>query len=233
MIEIVQAGQSGKTRLLFDMHRLRKRVFCDRLGWPVPITKEGLEVDQFDLPETIYLLSLNNLGKVVGSWRLLPTDGPTMIRDVWPEFLSTISMPSSNTIWEASRFCVDDKFENIGTGINQINTITCELFCALTELSILCGIKQIYTLYDLRISRLLRRLDCVPQVESSRIKIDDHVAQVGCFNTDIQMLNHLRKATGIMQNLVDCTDLPPSFQKTSLHNFQPRKSTREEMYGNA
>jgi N-acyl-L-homoserine lactone synthetase len=50
MLEIVQAGQAGKMNLLLDMHRLRKRVFKDKLGWNVTIQDEDLEVDQFDLP---------------------------------------------------------------------------------------------------------------------------------------------------------------------------------------
>src|ERR1700733_3904624 len=107
MLEIAQTGQSGKSSLLFDMHRLRKRVFKDRMGWDVNVSPSGIETDQFDLPESIYLLALDDERRVIGNWRLLPTSGPTMIRDVWPQFLKTISMPRDDLVWEASRFAVN------------------------------------------------------------------------------------------------------------------------------
>ena len=107
MIELVQAGQAGKTTFLFDMHRLRARVFKEKMGWDVQVTPDNLEIDQFDLPDTVYLLALNKDSRVIGTWRLLPTTGPTMIRDVWPQYLDSISMPTAPDVWEVSRFAID------------------------------------------------------------------------------------------------------------------------------
>src|ERR1700685_3388477 len=143
MLEIAQAGQAGKTSLLFDMHRLRKRVFRDRMGWNVSVTPGGLEVDDFDLPDTVYLLALDDDGRVIGNWRLLPASGPTMIRKVWPQFLDSIEMPHSPAVWETSRFAVDSPRGNSEEGIAQVNRATQELFCGITELCILCGIQKI------------------------------------------------------------------------------------------
>ncbi|MDD3182680.1 MAG: acyl-homoserine-lactone synthase [Alphaproteobacteria bacterium] len=212
MLEIVQAGQAGKTRLLFDMHRLRKRVFKDRMGWPVTVTEGGLEIDQFDLPEALYLLALNNDGKVIGNWRLLPTTGSTMVRDVWPQFLESLPMPSSSTVWEASRFAVDSPDGQSEESLAQINRATQELFCGLTELSIMCGIKQIYTLYDMRIARLLKRLDCPATARSTRLKIDDLPVETGLFTMDQNMLDRLRAASGLHEPLIKEDMLPEVLQ---------------------
>src|SRR5262245_39506130 len=126
MIEIVQTGQSGKTPLLFDMHRLRKRVFKDRMDWNVSITPGGLEVDSFDLPDTVYILALSKDRRVIGSWRILPTSGPTMVGNIWPQFLKSIDMPADPNIWEASRFSVDNSISDPVEGFNQVNVVTQE-----------------------------------------------------------------------------------------------------------
>jgi N-acyl-L-homoserine lactone synthetase len=209
MLEIVQAGQAGKTGLLFDMHRLRKRVFKDRMGWDVQVTDGGLEVDQFDIPGAVYLLAVNNAGRVVGDWRLLPTTGPTMIRDVWPQFLDSLPMPSSPVIWEASRFAVDSPEGQSKEGLAEVNRATQELFCGLTELCLLTGIREVYTLYDMRIARLLKRLDCRARATSQRLKIDDFQAETGVFRTDETMLANLRAATGLRDPLIRPDMLPP------------------------
>jgi len=209
MLEIVQPGQAGKTSLLLDMHRLRKRVFKDRMGWEVSINSHGLEVDQFDFPETVYLLALDDERQVIGNWRLLPTIGPTMIRDVWPEFLETIDMKLDPYSWEVSRFAVDSHLGNSKAAVRQINTATAELFCGMTELSLLCGIKRIYTMYDDKIARVLRKIDCEPIKVSAQLKVSNTSAQVGVFLTDEVMLARLRHATGISEPLITKEMLPP------------------------
>lgn len=213
MLRIAQVGEAGKTKLLFDMHRLRKRVFKDRMGWDVSIDPNGLEVDQFDLPETVYLLSLNDDNQIIGSWRLNPTSGPTMIRDVWPQFLQTIDMPSNNNVWETSRFSVDSTEKNVHLHMAQVSRATQELFCGLTELCLMCGIREIYTMYDMRIARLLKRVDCEPYAISKKIEIAGNMAQVGAFRTDREMLSRLQTATGIAEFLVEEDMLPPILQE--------------------
>ncbi len=134
MIEFAQAGQAGKSKLLFDMHRLRARVFKEKLHWDVHVDGEGLEVDQFDLPEAVYLLALDDHKRVIGSWRLLPTLGSTMIRDVWPTFLETLPMPAADDVWEVCRFAVNPLETNPKEAIRQSQKASAEMFCALTEL---------------------------------------------------------------------------------------------------
>lgn len=215
MLEVVQVGQVGKTNLLLDMHRLRKRVFYDRMGWEVRITPGGLEVDDFDLPETIYLLCLDDNKRVIGNWRLLPTIGPYMIRSVWPQFLESINIPEGPDVWEASRFSVDSLKENCDEGLAQVNQATQELFCGLTELCLLSGIREICTMYDMRVARLLKRLDCSPHTISQRRRISDTICEVGIFRTDDTMLSKLRKASGISEQLILKEQLP-GVLRTSL-----------------
>lgn len=209
MLAVVQAGQAGKTKLLIEMHRQRKRVFRDRLGWNVTISNSGLEIDQFDLPEAIYVLSIDGDGRVNGSWRLLPANGPTMIRDIWPQFLDSIPMPCAEDVWEGSRFWVDAPPSSSSKGLARVSQTTQELFIGVTELCLHCGIREVFTLYDMRIARILQRLDCRAEQVSQRQLIDGQYAEVGRFKTDRIMLERLRHTSGLSGSLLDKSDLPP------------------------
>ena len=71
---------------LAEMHRLRYRIFKERLGWDVQVSGD-MEVDEFDACRPVYLLQRDDDGRVQGCVRLLPTTGPTMLRDTFPALL--------------------------------------------------------------------------------------------------------------------------------------------------
>lgn len=91
---------------LDGMLRLRFEVFSERLGWEVQ-TSEGMERDSFDdLPRVAYVLAKSSIGTVDACWRILPTTGPYMLRDIFPELLHGQDSPASEDCWELSRFAV-------------------------------------------------------------------------------------------------------------------------------
>ena len=95
------------SELTLGMHRLRGRVFKDRLDWDVSVSN-GLEIDQYDTFKPTYLLALERT-EVVGCVRLLPTTGRNMLADTFPVLLDGNPAPKATTVWESSRFCVDTK----------------------------------------------------------------------------------------------------------------------------
>ncbi|MDB5580810.1 MAG: autoinducer synthase [Bradyrhizobium sp.] len=98
-------GGPRQDALLTEMFRERKRVFIDLLRWDVPVLAGEFELDQFDGPSAIYLLMASPEGRHCGSMRLLPTDGPTILGDIFP-FLCDRPVPASPHCWEISRFCL-------------------------------------------------------------------------------------------------------------------------------
>lgn len=82
--------------LAMGMHRLRGRVFKERLDWDVSVTG-GLEIDQYDAFKPTYLLALQRRG-VVGSVRLLPTTGRNMLADTFPVLLDGHAAPNAARI---------------------------------------------------------------------------------------------------------------------------------------
>ena len=72
---------------LTEMHRLSYRIFKERLGWDVQVSGE-MEIDEFDACRPAYLLQRDDDGRIQGCTRLLPTTGPTMLRDTFPVLLA-------------------------------------------------------------------------------------------------------------------------------------------------
>src|ERR1700716_4276448 len=103
---------------LHQMHRIRKTVFKDRLGWDVAVSGE-LEVDEYDALEPSYLLSIDRRGIVNGCVRLLPTTGPNMLRDIFPSFVTKAAVPCGERVWEASRFAVSSTDARAEAGLSQ------------------------------------------------------------------------------------------------------------------
>jgi acyl homoserine lactone synthase len=138
---------------LKEMHRLRHRVFKDRLEWDVTC-KDGMEFDEYDNYDPTYLLARGNDGRIEGCIRLLPTQGPNMIRDTFPQLLGDAQAPDSPQIWESSRFALDVNHANNGRAISKS---TAMLFAGMIEFGLAKGLTAIVTVTDLRVERILKR----------------------------------------------------------------------------
>lgn len=149
-----RAALLHNSELTLEMHRLRGRVFKDRLDWDVSVS-DGLEIDQYDTYRPTYLLALEQ-GEVVGSVRLLPTTGPNMLADTFPVLLDGHAAPKAVRIWESSRFCVDTK-NAAATAENGLREATFLLFAAMIEWGQQRDVQAIATVTDLRMERILRR----------------------------------------------------------------------------
>lgn len=140
---------------LADMHRLRYRVFKQRLEWDVQVSGD-MEIDEFDALRPCYLLQRSAEGAVTGCVRLLPTTGPTMLRDTFGTLLGGSAAPACPRIWESSRFGLDP--DHAGPLGNQgIAKATYELFAGMIEFGLSRGLTDIVTVTDVLMERILRR----------------------------------------------------------------------------
>ncbi|MDH5545691.1 MAG: autoinducer synthesis protein [Gammaproteobacteria bacterium] len=104
MINIsIHLKNDGQNNQLQEMFRLRNTVFKERLGWDVQ-SKDGLEIDGFDDLNPVYMMATNSSKQLEASWRMLPTDGPYMLANVFPFLLRGEEIPRSPGIWEISRW---------------------------------------------------------------------------------------------------------------------------------
>lgn len=101
------AGLAGaQTKVLGAMFEARKRVFVDLLNWDVPVVDRRFEMDQFDNDLAEYLVVTEPNGSHLASARLLPTQGPHILADLFP-FLCDAAVPRGPDIREITRFCLD------------------------------------------------------------------------------------------------------------------------------
>lgn len=154
MIHLVTAQNRSLFRHdLQQMHQHRRAVFIERLRWPLPTSELG-EIDAYDRQDSIYLLARTRPGAPIqASARLLPTDRPHLMGDLFAH--ACISPPPRGpNIWEASRFCPAPelnrraRLHNLGEILCGILE-TCLLFrieriiftanCALLPLALHCG----------------------------------------------------------------------------------------------
>jgi acyl homoserine lactone synthase len=81
----------------------RHKIFIERLGWPLPV-ENGMERDQFDHPNTHYVVACEPSGAICGCARLLPTTEPYLLGEVFPHMLGGVPVPRTHEVWELSRF---------------------------------------------------------------------------------------------------------------------------------
>jgi acyl homoserine lactone synthase len=145
----------GEDRLVEEMHRLRAKVFSDRLHWDVSCTG-GLERDEFDELDPTYILALSARHRVIGCARLLPATGTTMLQQVFAQLLAAGTLETHEAMIESSRFCVDTSSEE-GRGADFLHRATRTMFAGIIEWGMAHRHRELVTATDLRFERILKR----------------------------------------------------------------------------
>ncbi|MCK1655341.1 conjugal transfer protein TraI [Bradyrhizobium sp. 149] len=193
MIQLITpASYQDFSNVLADMYRLRYRTFKVRLDWDV-VTSGDLEVDEFDALSPVYLVQFSSTGQVRGSVRLLPTLGPTMLRDTFPVLLGGQPAPSSPLIWESSRFAIDVTSDE-PKGQHGLARSTYELFAGMIEFGLSRRLAEIVTVTDTRMERILRRAGWPLRPLGSPCRIDNTLAIAGALQVSHESLLAIRTA---------------------------------------
>lgn len=180
---------------LAEMHRLRLRVFKERLDWNVQADGDR-EVDEFDALGPVYLLQRDNNGQVRGCVRLLPTTGPTMLRDKFPALLGEQPAPELASVWESSRFALDVS-ANAPKAAGGIAKATYELFGGMIEFGLSRGLSEIVTVTDVRIERILRRAAWPLERLCDPVQLGNTVAVAGFLEVSCTSLSRVSSMGGL------------------------------------
>jgi len=87
-----------------ELAAYRHKVFVEHLGWDLPGAESGLERDQFDRPDTVYVVAHDEQGQICGCARLLPTTQDYLLGSVFPHLMGGQMPACSPEIWELSRY---------------------------------------------------------------------------------------------------------------------------------
>jgi len=197
MIYVIDALNYHKApQLLDEMHKLRARVFKDRLDWEVTV-KNGRERDYFDDLNPVYLLHADNEGRVLASLRLLPTTGPHMLSDTFPQLMDDEEPIRSATIWESSRFCVDTDILVGGDGPRGIGRVTGELLCGAYMFGEQVGLTHFTSAFDVMMHRVLRRAGAKPDLVGEKKKIGKVFALAGLFDITPETIEDIRSRCAV------------------------------------
>lgn len=132
----------------------RHKVFVQRLQWEIPGVPcdATSEWDEFDAGSTVHLVALSADNEVCGCARLMPTTGPYLLRNVFPELAGPGCLPSSPSMWEMSRFA--------GSGLpdhRSGSTSGMSLFPYVMALALSFGATRVIGVVSNSIARLYRR----------------------------------------------------------------------------
>jgi acyl-homoserine lactone synthase len=92
--------------LFRDMYRQRYDIYVKRRKWSGLKPEGELEKDQYDTEDAVYLLALDDGDAILGGLRLLPTERPHILGELFPHLARHAGIPRGPDIYELTRFYV-------------------------------------------------------------------------------------------------------------------------------
>ncbi|WP_170468587.1 acyl-homoserine-lactone synthase [Ruegeria arenilitoris] len=236
MIIVIDGINQHKFKdVLDEMHKLRARVFGDRLGWDVNIV-DGRERDHFDDLHPAHVVSINDEGNVVGCMRLLQTTGPHMLSDVFHSILDGEAPIRSAQVWEATRFCVDTKKLGRGRGVNSVSYVTSEVMIGSFEYAKTAGVLDSIAVIDPVMNRVLQRSGNAPYDYLGTAKpMGKVVAMAALMDCSDERISGIRNYAGIEHDVFLTEDqalelFERSKVKASAANYDHQPLSQLEKY---
>jgi acyl homoserine lactone synthase len=200
MITVIEPHNAAEfPKLMEEMFRLRARVFRDRLGWNVQVA-DGKERDKYDDEAPVYVIYADDEAREVkGCLRLLPTTGPTVLTDFFSDTLPEDVHLSAPSIWECTRFCLDDRI--LGNQ-EELYFASAVLIAALGDVAIKAGIESILGNFDSTMLRHYRRVACEVDVLGSTERYGQPV-YAGLFPISERILRRVKRKLKNTQSLME------------------------------
>jgi acyl-homoserine lactone synthase len=129
--------------LLEASYCVRHEEYVKGRGWKALAKPDGREIDQFDTADATYLIWEDG-GEVLGGARLIPTNKPHLMSELFPQIVTLASVPRTSRVWELTRL-----YSTRG-GSSQVNRrrVTGDVFSAMFELGIAYELEGISIVCD-------------------------------------------------------------------------------------
>ncbi|MET0599202.1 MAG: acyl-homoserine-lactone synthase [Mesorhizobium sp.] len=189
--------------------RLRHDYFVDRKGWRPP-APDGREWDQFDTAHATYLLGIED-GRVVTSCRMIPTNVPHLVSEVFPDMCEQEGVPRRPDWAEWTRTFVVSEHQGLG----RRGRLT-QICCAVMEYAVEEGLRAvggIQELYFLAQHRMLRWK--VRPLGLAR-EVNGEWCIVAFIEVSGEALASARRVLGISHSLLVRRGEPAPFLRTEL-----------------
>jgi N-acyl-L-homoserine lactone synthetase len=169
--------------------RDRSTQFVGRLGWDLCLNPDGLEIDEYDAPETTYMV-IHEQSRHVGSCRVRPVRAGSMLvdhfLDSFPEAVSFLA-GQERSFFELTRFCRSPSARS-----DQIREMLGRLANMLDSFRSDSGISGYLAVVYPEVGRYLSRIG-VRFIRISTSEICGRAAHLICI-TDCQDVERVHKA---------------------------------------
>lgn len=211
MVELVTPRNRHRyQRELNQMFEMRYRAAMS-MNWRLPEAVGEVDIDRFDRPDTVYVMDFDKDRNVIGCGRIIPTLGPTLLSEVFPEFCE-VGVPSSPDIYEYSRCMIDSDRLDVRAFVRTRARIN----VAMNEYCLKVGIPKVAMLTYKRHYPLIIRNWKTRPLGLPRFCEDDqatYVAVLSDMTTD--GLRSLMKSQYVKEPVLECGDgLDPAVRHT-------------------
>ncbi len=153
---VSQANQHLYARQLDQMFRMRHEYYVLGHGWNGVASRDGLETDEFDDGDVVYLLAVDPFGDVAASLRLNPCKGPTLLKKLRDDYCPDMNEPLGDpTAWDLSRWIARPE-DRRGTEARWKTNFQRELMIGLLEFCERRGVSRLTMLAELRLAERIR-----------------------------------------------------------------------------
>lgn len=140
-----------------ELASYRYAIFVETLQWQLA-TENGREFDQFDRPDTHYVIARDAQGLVCGCARLLPTTQAYLLDEVFPGLMNCQPAPHDAHVWELSRFSTKSIGVLDALSRQEARTRLCVLFAAVVEAAMAQGATRLIMFTAMGVERILRSM---------------------------------------------------------------------------
>jgi acyl-homoserine lactone synthase len=199
----IPAGRLARhPQLAQQMYRRRYDAFVQGRGWRELESAPGMERDQFDTDQAMYLLSLDPEGGIIGGLRLLPTTHPHLLSEIFPH-LAGEAVPAGPDILEMTRyFTVRDRSKPA-----QMRRAAGELLCAMFEVCLQCDVRWITMAFDTFYLRRMRQNNWGETILGDPARYSDGTAVAIRVPVSIENLMRTRETHAIESAVVNFADM--------------------------
>jgi N-acyl-L-homoserine lactone synthetase len=174
-----------KRSLIEESFKVRYEVFIEELGWNIPGVKDGIERDQFDTPQTYYMMKLDENGAVIAGGRFVSTESSFLLKDIFPDLVDAEhqNLLIHKGFWEFSRLFISTQHRK-KIGRQKTRALLCELLLGGQSFAMNMGIEGWLVVVEERIRKLYERLGW-PVIQIGKVKKDGDTSILAAkmFNT--------------------------------------------------
>jgi acyl homoserine lactone synthase len=169
----------------------RHQIFVEQLGWSLPLANDGLERDQYDRDDTVYVVAHDESGSICGCARLLPTTRPYLLKDIFPLLIAgRAAAPQSPDVWELSRFAVSQRAAK-GAGESSHAWDFRSMLASVVRCAAQLGARRLIGVTYLSMERLFRRIGVHAHRAGPAQSIDGKMVVACWIDIDSQTLSAL------------------------------------------